>query len=264
LIEIFRELGATLEVTRLEYWTGRSLLCLGRFAEGEQLLRGVLEKARSLQDRRLFGEALENIAYAQSSSGNLAEARAYIAEALDVWHSLGAERKASNAEVILAEAEFRAGYVERAIGLVTTALLRLRQIDHGRVMPAIINLAAYLIACDRWGEAQAVACEALGLAQETQRTVYRAWALQHVAAVAALSANAESDLAKLATSARLIGYVDARIAVLASPREYTEQQEYDRVRTVLRDALGSEEMERLMTAGAGMMEDQAVTLALSI
>jgi hypothetical protein len=47
-------------------------------------------------------------------------------------------------------------------------------------------------------------------------------------------------------------------------RQYTEQQEYDRVFRVLSDEIGAETLAKLMALGAAMSEDQAVEYALSL
>lgn len=53
----------------------------------------------------------------------------------------------------------------------------------------------------------------------------------------------------------LLGYVDALIAVLNVSRHFTEQQEYDRVLTVLGKTFGTDELKRLTASGAAMTID---------
>jgi hypothetical protein len=130
--------------------------------------------------------------------------------------------------------------------------------------PLLLNLAAYSIAVDRWDEAHAAAIEALGLAQETQRLIWRAWAMQHLAAVAILSADlAAPDRLRVGDAARIVGYVDARGAALGVPREFTEQQEYERVCAALRGLLGEAETARLLAEGEALDDDGAAALAQS-
>ena len=47
-------------------------------------------------------------------------------------------------------------------------------------------------------------------------------------------------------------------------RQYTEQQEYDKMLAALRDALGEDQLAKLTAEGAAWSEDQAVAQALAI
>ena len=69
--------------------------------------------------------------------------------------------------------------------------------------------------------------------------------------------------ARLARAARLVGYVDLRFAALGAVRQYTEQQEYDRVREALRGAFDPDELASLVAEGGTMTEDRAVNEASS-
>jgi hypothetical protein len=89
-------------------------------------------------------------------------------------------------------------------------------------------------------------------------------ALQHLAAVAVLRPYAGAPRETLARAAYLLGYVDALFATLEALREYTEQQEYDKMIPVLRDALGADEVAKLMAEGSTWSEDQAVAEAMLI
>jgi predicted ATPase len=262
LMPIFRTAGAQLDVVCLESWLGTSLLCSSRFAEAEAVLLECLEGARSIDHVRLAARTLENLAYARSSRGDLDGARACISEALDLWHSLGAESKALGAQIVLAEAEFRAGNADVALKLAAQSAARQRELRSARhLMPALINMAAYLTACDRWDEAREAAKEALRFPQEVQRNVYHVWAIQHLAAATAFCAHARADAPTLEIAAQLIGYVDARIAALGAPREYTEEREYERLWRYLHDRLGAASVARLVRVGATLTQDQAFALA---
>jgi predicted ATPase/DNA-binding CsgD family transcriptional regulator len=253
--------GDEVERVRATYLAGAALLCLGRSAEAEPLLHEALAAGRALRNLRLVGTALQAIAYACSSDGDGAAARAHFGEALEIWRAIGAKRDAAIARVNLAEAEFVAGNVTAAVDLVTAAIATLRETGFTRaLLPARLNLAAYLIACDRWEEARTTAREALAIAQETQRNVFVACALQRVAAITVLAPDARGPSA-LEDAARILGYVDTCIAALGSPRHYTEQQEYDRARAAIDAALGPVERDRLMLGGAAMSQEQALRYA---
>jgi hypothetical protein len=64
--------------------------------------------------------------------------------------------------------------------------------------------------------------------------------------------------------ARLLGYVDARLAALEAFREYTEQQECNAMISALCDALDEDELSKFMTEGGAWNEDQTIAEALLI
>ena len=92
------------------------------------------------------------------------------------------------------------------------------------------------------------------------------WALQHLAAVGALRPNTEKQHARVdrERAARLLGYADARLAALEALREYTEQQEYEKVNAVLRQTFNEDELSRSIKEGRGWTEHQAVAEGLLI
>jgi hypothetical protein len=127
------------------------------------------------------------------------------------------------------------------------------------------DVAAYLIACDRWDDAREHARKALDLAQETQYDVCRASTIQHLAAIAALApCDDEARSETSACGARLLGYVDALIATLDAARQDTERQEYDRVLTALDQTLGAARRASFMAEGAALKSERATELARSI
>jgi hypothetical protein len=131
---------------------------------------------------------------------------------------------------------------------------------------ALLNVAAYLVALARYDEAQSHTREALTLARGQQLAVAVLWALQHLAAIGALRQcdDPSTALVKRMRSARLLGYVDSRFATLETIREYTEQQEYDKIRAALHESLGLDELISLMNQGGEWNEDEAVAEALLV
>jgi tetratricopeptide (TPR) repeat protein len=246
---------------------GIALLCCGRAAEAAPLLHTALGVARAHADERLIVNVLKQLVYERSQAGDLVRARAHAGEALRRIYDAGvAEREIASTLSILGEAEFLAGNVERALELGAEASVAAHRDSRRRnLAPVLLNLAAYRIAVDGWDEARAASIEVLALAPDTQRLIWRAWAMQHLAAVAILSADrAAPDRGRIADAARIVGYVDARVAVLGTPREYTEQQEYERVRAALCALLDEAETARLLTAGATLNEERAAALAQSL
>ena len=133
------------------------------------------------------------------------------------------------------------------------------------VAQARSNMAAYLVALRRYDEARTAAREALSAAHDLRWSVGLVWALQHLAAIAALRPGADAPVIEdRSRAARILGYADARLAALEDAREYTEQQEYDAMLPVLRDALGADQLAQLMAEGITWNEDQAFAEAMLI
>jgi predicted ATPase/DNA-binding XRE family transcriptional regulator len=266
LIGVYEELGDRVGAARARFIAGRSLANMGRLDQGEPLIQSALDAARALGNAPLTGFALAGLARARSSTGAHAEARAYLAEAFAIYDAIGAQGYPAVALSTAAGVEFRAGDIDRAVQLSTTALAALHNFGLSLFVSMELNyLATYLTASGRWEEARARAREALVLAQATEQYVEVLWALQHLAAVTALSSpsNGESARApsRLEIAARLLGYVDARLTALDTPRQNLRKNDYYGVLSVLAKALGSGAVEILRSSGAALTQEQAIESA---
>jgi len=261
----FHELDDPISLAYAQHIAGCSLARRGQIAEGEALLHSALEASRRHGARRLTGRTLRRLATAREDAGELSAARLLYAEAHAIFTEIGAERNAALVATFLAEFEFRGGNVESALTLASEALVSHRELhDRVHVMVSLSNTAGYLIALQRYDEARESAREALALAARQENSVLVATALQHLVACAALRRVEEDAQADKMRAARLIGFVDARLIELEHQREHTEQQEYDRVKTALRGAIGVGELERLMTDGRTWSEDRALAEIIAL
>ncbi|HEY4439039.1 MAG TPA: adenylate/guanylate cyclase domain-containing protein [Candidatus Elarobacter sp.] len=261
----YRELGDALGIAHAQRVAGGALVFLGRVSEGEALLREALAAARGFRKRT--ASLLQDLAVARHFAEDLAGARAHFAEALAISKALGDARKTAFIAGNLADAEFRGGDAARAVQLAGEALAddRARN-DRRGVEITVCNMAAYLLALDRYDEARSHAREALALSRDLQAGVLLAISLQHLAAVAALrqSEDAEGMHQDRTRAARLLGYVDTCLTTLEALREYTEQQEYDKMIAALREAFGEDTLAKLMDEGRAWSEDHAVDEALLV
>jgi hypothetical protein len=82
-------------------------------------------------------------------------------------------------------------------------------------------------------------------------------AMQHLAALAAVERRPQ-------TAARLLGYVDAALARLASIREYGDGYTRDRALEALNEALPGSTIQRLLSEGAALSDDEAFALAVPV
>jgi tetratricopeptide (TPR) repeat protein len=273
-LALFRELGDDVGIVRAQNLVATALMDLGRRAEAEPTLREVLARARSLPShRRLLGHTLRYNAAASSLSGDFEQARRYLAEATTIFNALGVQIEAGpTIKRDLAHLELRAGNAELAL---RHALEARETMD--ALAPHIYFLsvqqsnanglsvtAACLISLGRYDEAEACAREALDIPSGAQGAANFAYALQHLATVAALRPGgaAEHRSENYRRAARLMGYIDACLAALKSPNDY--QEEHDRVTDLLREAIDADQLASLMAAGAALTEGEAAELTLPI
>ena len=250
-LEKSAQAGDRLGKARAQQLAGRALTNLGRVTEAEPFLNDALALTFEAEGAaRLHGVVLESLGHVRSAQGKFDEARAFFAEALTTFNALGADMSAAIVALSLAEAEFRAGDCNGALRYAGIALARSNSIRNEYLVAyALSNMAAYQIRIDRFDEARTCALAVIDHALNLQNHLL-VWAIQHVAAIATLRPQRDS-----ARAARLLGFVDTR---LPAPRQFTEQQEYERTLTALRDYLAPDELRREMLIGRAFSEDDAV------
>jgi predicted ATPase/class 3 adenylate cyclase len=260
----YRQLDDALKAAEAQRHAGTALIYLGRVSEAEGLLGEALVVARKENAGKLTAAVLECLASAREQSNDFVRARALYAEALALYKA-GMGDTAAMARITnnLAEVEFRGGNAKKALQLAGEALAANRALHYADAAARdLCNMAAYLIALARYGEARASAAESLALGCSVHNEVIALFSLQHLAAIAVLSArdNDPSMRDIGGRAARLIGYVDARLNDLEALREYSEQQEYDATVAALSRSLG-EEHESLAAQGRAWSQEKAVAEA---
>ena len=126
--------------------------------------------------------------------GDVAQARALHRRRIANLNSLGANFEAAGALNDLAEIEFLAGNTELALHYATDALARRSDFgDPSATMDYRSDVTIYLIALARYDEGGEHAREMLAIARERLEDVYAAFALQYLAAIAALRARAVAE-----------------------------------------------------------------------
>ncbi len=263
----YRAIGDSLGVARAHTLASYALMSLGRVADAAALLRETLEMARRLDNRRLLAYTLRCLGYVGAADGNFAAARGYVAEALQIYEAMGAKLKAAWAMDDLGEYEFCAGNAELAVSHATRALATFRTFEDTRAGASVLsNLSGYLVSLGRYDEAYECAREALERAREHHVDVLTAYALQNLAAIGALHprVDAARTAAARAGAARILGFIDARLANVGSARPHAPARQYDGMLAMLRDALGTDAVAALMADGVSMTQEQAVEEALEI
>jgi predicted ATPase/DNA-binding XRE family transcriptional regulator len=263
----YQKLGDKRRMVLAQRTVGVSLVVLGRTSAGEQLLSGALDVARGLGKRQIVGWLLVGLAFARSVNGDLAGARARYSEALRFFRELGAQRSAAIVALELAsDVEVPADNREAALTLSLDAVAILRGLNRTYdVMSGLTDAASYLIALTRYDEARVYAREALYLALERNWTPAFVSSVQHLAAANALQSprDLERGSDHHARSARLLGFVNARVARLEMSRRVIEQRQCERILVDLQSRFDDLELSGLLTVGAAMTDDEAIEEALS-
>src|SRR5262249_48038288 len=143
---------------------------------------------------------------------------------------------------VLGEIEFQAGNPEAALQLCLEEAEAAREYSHTHSLcGALSNAAGYAVALGRFHEARDYAREALSLALDDGFELIASWALQHLAAICAFRSQRKDvdNHVDLELAARALGFVDTRFAQLERSRDFTEQQERDKMLDLLRDQLGN-------------------------
>jgi tetratricopeptide (TPR) repeat protein len=222
----------------------------GQFGAGEPLLHSSLRTFRHHGLKQLEAHSLSDLALGYLYSGD-DRATNLCGDAIHLFRAIGNERAAATMASNLAELEFRLGRLDSAIQLVTGAI---ESEPRGRqVSGYLANLAAYLVAAQRWAEARDRANEAIREARAVGEEVNLLFAVQHLAAAIALQPAA--DAAAVSHAARILGSVDARLDRLEATREYTEQVEYNRLKAALESVLGKALFEKLACEVARLGDD---------
>ncbi len=261
----FRELGDRRGIVKAETIAGRVLLELGRYDEAERRLFDALEIARNIDDQLLAAVALQGLGLSRGIAGDLEASRAHVEEALAIATAASADRIALVAGMVAAEAHFSGGETDTAIKLGEDAVQVARDLgDEFAQMRTLANLATYLVAANRIGDARNAAREALQFGYLAQGATTLVWALQHLAMVAALQRVDGEDRDEKARAARLLGFTGARLASLGAHGDFSEQQERERLQRVLADTLPPATLAVNVSAGAAMTQAQAIEEAMAI
>ena len=202
-----------------------------------------------------------------AAAGDFAGARAYLTEALGLANVLGAELLAADVAINLADNEYDAGDAETALRLMLDVLAIYRAMKSPTAVSGTAKALAcsmiYLFALGRYDEARIHANEALDLGLRLGMASLVAASLQYLALTVLVRPKADRPCTSevCAGVARLLGFVNARLASLGVSELYPTPHRYDRAIAMLREEFTVDEFEHQMAIGATMTEDEAVTEA---
>ncbi|HEY1656214.1 MAG TPA: adenylate/guanylate cyclase domain-containing protein, partial [Candidatus Tumulicola sp.] len=224
----------------------------GRFDAAEPLFSQAYERAPALSAIAL-NAVLRNWAVANLQRGDVKIARQRFAEVAQRERP-GSEAHAS-ALLNLGELEFAEGNVEVARTFARQARDALARLNTAPLGLAVCNLAAYAMAVDDLHEARELLREALALL-ERSGSRWMTTALEHHAVLAGLGGDHER-------AAILLGFTSARYAG-NDTRQTTERHGYDRLTRMLEEIYDETELERWLSVGARLGDEQALEHAAAI
>lgn len=235
---------------------GINAAAIGKAEESHAMLADALENFRAVGDEHGVTRCLEAQGIRALESCEFETARKKWQQLIELPHFANSPRHRSHAMLCLAEAEFNLNNCSAAIAQGRKALAVARRLHSPHLTAlALVNLAAYLAGNGDLNEASAVAFEALEFAREKSYAVLAYWAMQHLALIGALRGNQQ-------TVACVVGYIDRCIADSGSVRTGTELRNYERLMTILREALSPEQLRIALKTGSNL-DENAVMLRLA-
>ncbi|MBV9103570.1 MAG: helix-turn-helix domain-containing protein [Candidatus Eremiobacteraeota bacterium] len=258
---------APLLQARAQQAAGAAFAVLGDADGAAAMLQSALTTARKLRRPRLIAVLLEELGTACSRSDDLIAARNFYAQALALCSLHGFERLCASLMAQSGEIAYGSGEPAEALRYAESALSTHRSLRNRRASAAgLCNVTAYLISLDRFDEARDRGREALAAARDVQGRLYTAYALQHLASVAALHADSShgDGAVRAERAASLLGFVDGRLEALELVRERTEQRTYDRARNALVERLGASTFDKLARQGVEWNDERSIEEALAV
>ena len=256
-----------LQVARAEHAAGSALAATGRASEGEAYLQRRWQRPSALRIagcRRSSTSDLGTASFARRRCRR--RLAAFTPKRWHVTRRSASSGRPHRSPGISPKSNLQAGDAAAALhraeearaGHAATQNRRSEAVD-------LRNMTAYLVALDCFDDARAYASQALEAARDVRAPVLIAYALQHVAAIAALHGGSSDPATGVAAgegddAARLRRFA---AAIARRLRDYTERQEYDRVVTALRTRSG-ERFDELMALGERWGEEAAVALAFRL
>jgi predicted ATPase/DNA-binding XRE family transcriptional regulator len=267
---LYRELGDALGCARSEYLAGTALMILGRNSEGEDRLLDALRVAEGSSDKRFRADVLQTLGHARSTEGDFAKARSYFYEALAIARTLDSEVLSTTIAANLAGSEFESGDAEGALRITLDALAKLRtpkaSPNMRGISVALHNAAAYSIALGQHEQARMRTDEVLELARTFGFPDLIGPSLQHIALLVTLVPRDESveATADYEGAARLLGFLASDHEIAKADVRARRGRESDDALAKLRKVIGEQDLNRLMSSGATMSQEQALEQARAI
>ncbi|HWZ93285.1 MAG TPA: tetratricopeptide repeat protein, partial [Polyangiaceae bacterium] len=236
--DLYRRVGDASRLGLSLLQLGRRRVFMGRFADAELVFAEALPLLERTDLPRLLAGYFRELGALKMLTGDLAAARMHFEKALTLFRDAGAESAAIIMLLNLGDMAWALGDLDTAFARFREAIALIRKSAplFGDILGhCLTNLAGVHTERGELAEALAAAREGLPLREEAGN----AWtALDHSALRAALAG-------KMASAARVAGYVDSAFAANETPRQPNEARAHARLQVLLRAKLAPDELERL-------------------
>jgi len=213
--------------------------------------------ALNLQNGWHYAELLLTHASLLVNAGRSDEARLGFEDVIRRLEFIGDESSIAVATTKLADLEFLAGNVARALALGEEAAQTCAKLgDITKQAGVLVNIAAYRIVAGDVAQARIAAAEALEVGLLAEVAFFVTLAIQHLGTIAALSGDARRG-------AMLLSYADRWLKAEGVERELTERRTRELGMSAASQALGTE-LSELTSRGAALSEDEAVAEARQV
>ncbi len=258
--QLYESVGDARGAAHAQLVRGFALLEMNRLDEAREPIAQALAASRACGDAWNVAQSLRGLAWVEWNRGDLAAGRELYAQALAGMKDLEDFVGASQVLGGMSQLEFAAGDPQQALRL-TNETLKLAPLEkRGKAKftgGAHVAIATYRTALGDLSGARESVGEGLREARRAQEELSLAFALQHLALLAALGGDAQR-------AAQLLGYVDAQCDRLGTKRGATDQWVYGKLLATLRDTLSEGEIDKFAAEGAAWSEDQAIEEALKV
>jgi predicted ATPase/DNA-binding winged helix-turn-helix (wHTH) protein len=254
-IDGYRSLGSVVGLGHSLVYLGRMYVLMGKFEQAEAVLAEAFPVVERSEVRRVIGSYHAQSGFLKMVTGDSFAARTHFEKAFTLYRDAGAEDASFAMRGTLGDLSWTLGDLDIAKVRLLDTIAQLRKsrlARKERLGTSLTNLAGVYTERGELDEALTAAREGLPLLKDSEHVWYL---LDHLALRAALAG-------KLANAARLAGYADSAVVEKQSPRQPNEARAYARLQTLLREKLAPDELERLLSEGAKMSDDEACRLAL--
>jgi predicted ATPase/DNA-binding XRE family transcriptional regulator len=268
-IDLCRSIGDAIGMVRAQNVLAFTLERLGRTDEAKAVLEDMLPLARRLDLRVYVAFVMYWMGEISFQQEDYTAARGFYDQSAQTFDSIGRRFLATIPAGSLSIVDLVTGNAESALALALQCVSSRRTERSLRAPVPDLRLAELLhtaaicfIASARYDEARAAAFEALEISRDVNEATSLE-ALQSIAAATALETQAEADngAEMRSKAARMLGYVDARVAAMGTGRETIVRWEYDLVVTALQAAMDVDALAACTGEGAAMSENDAFLAA---
>lgn len=248
---LYRQYGEKLDLAPVLGAIGWVQASLGHYGEARASLAEAIEILAASDRRKSLCNAVNNLGSLSLLTNDIAEARICFTRALDLARALKDPVWEYNIQANLAEADFAGGDVDRAVERAREAADWLRNADRRSYLEWILLNLAAFLT------ARGDLAEARDVAEEALSLACREGGYVVRVAVQVWALLAALD-GKIHEAVQLIGFVDAAVAASGETRQPVEQQGHDRLMQLLEAALPKAHRSQAAAEGAGWSEAQAV------